>query len=484
LSKTRKALALSFLERYTSIAIYASSSAVMSRILTPQDIGLFSVGFAVTALVSQFRDFGVATYLIQETDLTVQKVRAALGMSIVTSLVVGLVLIGASGVVSQIYHQPGVRYVIIITCISLIFIPFTSIVTMWLRRQMMFGVLYRISIVGALAQTIVTVGLGLHGWGYLSMAWGSVANSVGIALAAARYWPREFGFLPSFRSWRPIASLGFYSTVGNLGEEITPRSADLFIGRMAGMASLGQFSRAISLVNFVSVSLVSASLPVALSVFALRRRANEGIQEAYLTATSYITVIVWPVFVFTAMMSFQIIRILFGHQWDIAVLPARILALGGLVATLTAIHPAVFQAVGAMKQRMYVQLIMTPIQVVVFFVAAHFGLAWVALASVISSLVEFVSSQIAVNRIANVNMGDILESVMGSFYVSIGSAILPLLLLTVFPTNENNVIVTLVLASLLATIGWLSSVYALKHPIRSEVTSTFALLRSHIRRFT
>jgi O-antigen/teichoic acid export membrane protein len=481
---TRKALAFSFFEKYTAIAIYAVSSAVMSRILTPQDIGLFSVGFALTALVSQFRDFGVATYLIQEPNLTTQKVRAALGMSMVTSLAVGLVLMIASGIAGKIYHQPGVKWVILITAISLIFIPFNSITTMWLRRQMMYGPIYRMTLVGALAQTVVTIGLGVMGWGYLSMAWGSVANSVGIALAGIRYWPREYGFLPSFRAWGPIASLGFYGTVGNLGEEITPRSTDLFVGRILGLAGLGQFSRASSLVGFVTNSLITAAMPVALSVLALKRRANEEIHEAYLKSTSYLTVIVWPVFVFTAIMSFQIIRILFGHQWDIAVLPARILALGGLLTALTALHPSVFQAVGAMKQRMYVQLIMTPVQVAVFFVAAHFGLAWVAFASVVSSLVEFVPSQIAVNRIANVTMGDIAASVMGSFYVSIGSAILPLLLLAVFPASGNNVIVTLLLASLAATIGWLGSVYALKHPIRSEVSSTFALLRSHMRRFT
>jgi O-antigen/teichoic acid export membrane protein len=481
---TRKALAFSFFEKYTAIVIYAVGSAVMSRILTPQDIGLFSVGFALTALVSQFRDFGVATYLIQEPDLTAQKVRAALGMSVVTSLAVGLILVIASGFAGAIYHQPEVKWVILITAISLIFIPFNSITTMWLRRQMMYGQIYRMTLVGALAQTIVTIGLGVMGWGYLSMAWGSVANSVGIALAGIPYWPRQYGYYPSFRSWGPIASLGFYTTVGNLGEEITPRSADLFVGRMLGMAGLGQFSRASSLVGFVTNSLITAGMPVALSVLALKSRANEEIHEAYLTATSYLTVIAWPVFVFTAIMAFQIIRILFGPQWDFAVPPARILALGGVVTALTAIHPSVFQAVGAMKQRMYVQLIMTPIQVAVFFVAAHFGLAWVAFASVISSVVEFVPSQIAVNRIANVTMGDVAASVMGSFFVSIGSAILPLLLLVVVPANENNVIVTLALASMAATIGWLGSVYALKHPIRNEVSSTFALLRSHICRLT
>jgi O-antigen/teichoic acid export membrane protein len=480
---TRKALAISFLERYTSIAIYAVSSAVMSRILTPQDIGLFSVGFALTALVSQFRDFGVATYLIQETDLTVPKFRAALGMSVVTSIVVGLVLVIASGVAGEIYHQAGVKWVILITSISLIFIPFVSITNMWLQRRMMFGAIYRMSLVGALAQTIVTIGLGAMGWGYLSMAWGSVANSVGLALVGICYWPREFGFLPSFRSWRPIASLGFYSTVGNLGEEITPRSTDLFVGGMSGMAGLGQFSRASSLVGFVTNSLISATLPVALSVLALKRRANEEIHEAYLKAISYLTVIVWPVFIFTSIMTYQIIRILFGQQWDIAVFPARILALGGLVTALTAIHPSVFQAVGAMKQRMYVQLIMTPIQVAVFFVAAHFGLAWVAVASVISSIVEFIPSQIAVNRIANVKMRDIAASVSGSVYVSIGSAVLPLLLLIVFPPTKNNIVVTLVLASIGAIIGWLCSVFMLKHPIRSEVNLALALLKTRARRF-
>lgn len=481
---TRKALALSFFERYTSIAIYAVSSAVMSRILTPEDIGLFSVGFALTALVSQFRDFGVATYLIQEPELTTKKVRAALGMSLVTSLGVGFLLVIASGLAGKIYHQPGVKWVILITSISLVFIPINSIIAMWLQRQMKFGALYRISIVGALAQTIVTIGLGMMGWGYLSMAWGSVANSVGITLAGIRYWPREYGFLPSFRAWGPIASLGFYSTVGNLGEEITPRSTDLFVGRMLGMAGLGQFSRASSLVGFIFNSLIMAALPVALSVLALKRRANEDIHEAYLTATSYLTVIVWPVFLFTAIMAFQMIRILFGQQWDIAVLPARILAVGGVLTALSAVHPSVFQAVGAMKQRMHVQLIVTPIQVAVFFFAAHFGLAWVAIASVISSLVELIPSQIAVNRIAKVTAGDIAGSVAGSVYVSIGSTIPPLLLIALFPATEQNVLLTLVIASLVATLGWLSSIYVLKHPIRGEVDSAFALIRTQVRRFT
>ena len=476
---TRKALTLSFLERYTSVALHAAASIILSRLLTPRDVGLFSIGYAVTALIGQFRDFGVATYLIQEPSLTRAKFRAAFGLSITTALLIaGLVVLG-SQFAGTIYGDAGVTRVMLVSALSLLFTPLNAMSVMWLRREMRYDVLLRTTLVGAICQTSVTTVLALLGYGYMSLAWGSVANSFGNVLVNLRYWPRQFGYLPSWRGWRPIMSFGVYSALGSLGQEITPRAADLFIGRLTGVAALGQFSRGNSLIGLVNGSLISAALPVALSVIAMKRRASEAIGPACLAAISHLTVIVWPVFGFTAVMAFPIIRVLFGNQWDAAVPPARLLAFAAMLTSLIALHPAIYQASAALRQRMVVQVLVTPVQVALLFLAAHFSLVVIAAASILSALVEFVASQAAINRIAGTTMAQVGRAVAGSAMVTAASAALPALILVVAPPVDGNLLLPLLLSVGGATIGWLGSVFALNHPITGEIAAAL----QHGRRF-
>ena len=74
----RKALALSFASKYSSLAIHTAAVMVLARLLTPAEIGVYSVGAAVVALAHVVRDFGVGNYRIQEKELTAERISAAL----------------------------------------------------------------------------------------------------------------------------------------------------------------------------------------------------------------------------------------------------------------------------------------------------------------------------------------------------------------------------------------------------------------------
>ena len=61
MSTVRQALAFSFLERYLTLAIALGSSMVIARLLTPAEIGVFSVTMAFVGIAQVLRDFGVAS---------------------------------------------------------------------------------------------------------------------------------------------------------------------------------------------------------------------------------------------------------------------------------------------------------------------------------------------------------------------------------------------------------------------------------------
>ncbi|TAM43293.1 MAG: hypothetical protein EPN61_08505 [Burkholderiaceae bacterium] len=73
---TRKSLVFSFLDRYASLAISIVSSMVIARLLTPTEIGVFSVTMVRLMFVSTVRDLGAGQYLIQEKELTTERIRA------------------------------------------------------------------------------------------------------------------------------------------------------------------------------------------------------------------------------------------------------------------------------------------------------------------------------------------------------------------------------------------------------------------------
>ena len=469
MNSTAKALTLSFMERYTALILSIGSTMVLARILTPAETGLFSIGVALTALIAQFRDFGVTTFLIQEPDLTDEKFRTALGVSTITMLLLMAAILLGSGWAGDFYHEPGITQVMRISALSFVVIPFNSIVMVWLRRQMQFHTLYKMTVAGAVCHAVTGVALALLGFGYMSLAWATVANNAGSSLVAFHYRPRQYSYVPSFKAWRQIAAFGVYSTISNICQEAVLRSSDLFIGRSMGMNAVGEFSRANGLVAMINQSLLSGILPVALSVFALKRRAGEALGIAYLSGLSLLTAIAWPAFAFLGLMAFPLIRLLFGDQWDIAIDPARLIAAAGMVSCLTVLHPSVFQATGAMRQRMSVQLVIMPLKLLVFFISAQYGLAAVAAGTILNALIELVPSQFAVDRVIGTRPLELFATLWKSLLATAASAAGSILILIYLPPSVDYLWQPIILAALATGIFWLIAIFLLAHPLADEI---------------
>ena len=73
---TRNSLFFSFLDRYASLVITIISSMVIARLLTPAEIGVFSVTIVLVSFVTTVRDMGAGQYMVQEKELTTERIRS------------------------------------------------------------------------------------------------------------------------------------------------------------------------------------------------------------------------------------------------------------------------------------------------------------------------------------------------------------------------------------------------------------------------
>ena len=73
---------LSFVTRLSVAVITLISSIVIARLLTPAEMGVYAIGLTLRALLDVFREFGIGNYLVQEKQLTREKVRAAFSVTL------------------------------------------------------------------------------------------------------------------------------------------------------------------------------------------------------------------------------------------------------------------------------------------------------------------------------------------------------------------------------------------------------------------
>ena len=480
MSSIKRSLYLSFLDKYSAMAIVIVTNLALARILTPYDIGIFSIAASLVGLASSLRDFGIGSYLLQEKELTVSRQRSAIGVALVITWTIGGLLAACSGFIAKIYQDPAVQEAILALSINFFFIPLTMVVVMTLRREMRFGQLYRVNLISVLCRSVAGIGLALLGFGFMAMAWSSVAGSIALFLMTRIELPAAGRLLPSLREWRHVVSFGVLSTVGQVLGEVGSAAPDLLIGRILSPAAVGFYSRAWSIRALFSRAILEGLSPVAVSAVAMRHREGGDIRGLMLQGLTHVTAIGWPFFSFVALLTFPVMRILFGDQWDSAVPLARLLCLSAMVGLLDAMTWAVLQGTGSVGKYAVLQAFTVPTRVVILIVALVLGgnLEAVGWASMLATVIHVAASLTFLRRLIGIRLREILSAVTKSAGLALFSSVAPTIVLLFMPVGPGDIWVPALLGACGAGIGFTGAVFLLKHPLADEVATIFRQART------
>src|SRR4051812_25593050 len=97
MSSIHLSIFFSAVERYGSLLLFLFSTAVLSRLLSPEEFGVYAVINAILFVISaSFQEFGGANYLIQKKPLSEENIRTAFTITFCISIVVGISLFTSS----------------------------------------------------------------------------------------------------------------------------------------------------------------------------------------------------------------------------------------------------------------------------------------------------------------------------------------------------------------------------------------------------
>jgi O-antigen/teichoic acid export membrane protein len=462
---TRAALVWSFAERYASFAIGLASTLVLARLLTPAEVGVFSLCMALMALLGILRDFGISEYLIQERELTRERIASATGLALAIAWPVAAAVFLLRGVIAGFFGEPRVADVLTVLCLQLALVPLTSPVFALLHRALEFRRLFVLQLSCNAAAAAVTVLLAWRGFGSLALAAGPlVVVVVQTALLLAWRATRAMFVAPRAAGWRHVLRFGVPYSGSRALETLAKNVHEPVIARQFDFASVGLFSRALGLVEMFHGHVADAVVRVVTPAFAEAHRRGEAIAAGLQRAISMYVAVAWPFFAFIAIAAPEIVRVLFGPQWVAAAPLATVLALAAIPAGLCELVPQVLSATGAVGHRLRVAAWTMPVHVAAVVAASFVSLQAVALAFCLSAVWNLTLSLTAARKALGVGLCMLRGAVVGAGTIALASAAGMGLVAALARSTQVPAWATLPAVAAAGALGWWLAAAAVRHP--------------------
>ena len=381
----QRSIAFSAIERYGNLGLFLVTTAVLARLLTPAEFGIYAVVNAVTAVVAaSFQEFGGANYLIQKRELSRASVQAAFTVTFCISALIGVVLLALSGVLSELFGQESLQKGLAVSSLSFLLVPFSGTITGLFRRDMEFGKLAICNLVSGFVGAAISVALAMLTFGYMAPVWGGVAANG--ALTIMLLWQhRDFGtFIPSVAQFRDVVGFGLYSSGVSVINVLYNLSPQLFLAKILDFASVGLYSRAASITQVFDKLVVQVLNPIIMPALVSRSKDTSSLRSVYLEAVELLSVVQWPFLLFIAIMAHPIILILLGQNWLEIVPLVRLLCVANLALFAASLSYPTLVATGSVHDALTSSLISLPPSLLVILCAAFFGVEAVAASAMLT----------------------------------------------------------------------------------------------------
>jgi O-antigen/teichoic acid export membrane protein len=472
----RRSLVFSFIDRYSGLLTGVISSMILARLLSPDEVGVFSVVMVLLSLANTLRDMGAGQYLLQEKELTPQRIRAVWTVQLLIGLVIAALVAALAPAAAAFYVDPRLSGVMLLLALNYVVNPIGSVTYAWLMREMRFDAIAVIRFASAIASALVSIALAYAGHGPMSLAWGSLAGTVATAVVSAFFRPAHFPWRPGFAEVKRVLSFGTKLTGTGVLHTISNGFPEFIVGKLHGLAAAGYMSRASGLVGMFHRLISDSALSVALALFSRTARDAGDLKTPFLKGMSYITVLGWSFAAALASLAHPTIRVLYGDQWDSAVGLTRVLALSMVLAMPIKLCHSALLGAGQIGSMVRASIFTACSTLCLAGAAAPLGVLHLASGLAVASLANSGYWLWHARKVVGFAWPELLRVLVPSMLVACIAGALPFVVGLVLGFAPSNVALALGLGAPGAAIGFLLGCWLTKHPILVELRSLGSML--------
>ncbi|EED33952.1 Polysaccharide biosynthesis protein [gamma proteobacterium NOR5-3] len=468
MSKVKKSFLYASISGLGAKTIGFISVVLVSRLLTPAELGVFAIATTFVVIISEFRLFGTTMYLIREDNLTSADVASCIGVASLISCLLAFSMVAAAHPISVFFGYEELTPVISVLSLGFFVTPFTSATTALLARDHKQDKILMVRLAGRLSALATALALIYSGYGIISLAIAETFSTFVEAAVARCVKPREMSWRVQLNNIKPILSSGVYTTLIGLSNRLESSTADLVLGKLRPSSDVALTSRATGLHLFIRDTLAAGVTSVALPYFSDTARSaavgSSDFRVAYLKATNLIVACLIPPTIVASFAALPLIRTLFGEQWDLAAPVAQILGAWMAIKSFMYMASPALISLKKEKQLLKTRSIIVAAHVMLVWLAASHSLALVASAFVASATLEVIFVSGLLKRYADLRLFDVVYHCKTAIFIC-SITLLTCIVIKRFESYFTEEWLAIVAYASINCVTWLLSTAYVRHPM-------------------
>jgi len=331
--------------KWSTQVITWGATLILARLLTPADFGLVGLAMVYVGLVKVVNEMGLTSAIVKFQNLTDEEIRQLHGLAM---------LLGGAGVILSCliavplgwaFDAPGLPIVIVVMSLSFPLAAVRMVPLGLLQREFRYRYLATTEAAAAITMAIIEPLCAWFGYRHWSLVIGELAGiamSSGWILSRRRVrpaWPRPRALAPVLRFTSHLLGArlawAFYS------------DADfMVVGKRFGEGSLGLYKMAWTLSTAPMHKITELVTRVTPSIFAAVQNDAAAVRRYLLNITEGMSLVTFPLAFGMALTADDVVRLALGPQWEMSILPLRLLACYISVRSITSLLSQVLVATG------------------------------------------------------------------------------------------------------------------------------------------
>lgn len=327
--------------RATSRLIGIFSTAILARLLTPDDFGLVVLGTSVLGVVQMLSDLSLSAALIRFREVTSAHYHTAWTINLLRAAVVAAVVALAAPYVGHSMAEPRVVPILWTLAAATMIGSFENIRLVDFQIQMDFTGVFRYQFLNRIVSFLTTLGLAF----VLRSYWALVISTLVTSVVTTAY---SYVLIPhrprlSFSAWRDLFDFSRWAILGTYLAVIDNYSITFLMGWIGGARELGLFQVSQQIAALPASEVAAPIRPPLYAEFARLRHQRVELARTFTDGFGFLFLIITPMSLGIFLTAPMIAPLALGPQWADA--PAMIQAI---------VFYALFDAFGHYPQNLFI----------------------------------------------------------------------------------------------------------------------------------
>ena len=379
--------AVTILSHGLKFAVGIIATAILARLLTPQDYGLIGMVAVATNFVSMLKDLGLSYPTVQRAEINLNQISTLFWVNAGMSLFFVVIMVALAPVLSWFYGEPRLTMIAVVTALGFLFGGLAVQHEALLRRQMRFFTLGAIALVSMMAGYAVGIILAWYGFGYWSLVFSQLTLLGTSALGMVTLCGWRPGLPRRNSGARSMLTFGGQVTGYSIINYLSKNLDNLLIGKFWGAQNLGLFSKAGQLVALPSEQIDEPLATVAVPVLSRLEDSPERYRRVYFRMLEKVVLLTMPPITLLIVSSDWIVQFVLGSQWTAA---SRIVFFLGIAALLQPVLNTMgwlFLSQGRSREMLQWSMIAAPVSIASILCGLPWGAVGVAASYSLSRVV-------------------------------------------------------------------------------------------------